>query len=180
VKKLTLDKPLKAKMEMKTRRNAQDDVVLTGFEQGMFLIERAGKPEKVSLFGVAELRIELSNNRSMNELKEKDSVISKGEAVDLSKVPEDGKITILHFHQPGLVSSERQGNYVETLEKSSKGKIVLKRVVVPDGSAPVAKQLNMTSFPQFWFYGKNGQVAAKLTDRFTEQDINDAVKKASK
>lgn len=180
VRRVVIDKPLKATLESKTKRGEKSDIVLTGFEQGAFLIERSGKPEKVPLQTISELRVDaIANNRTTDQL-DAGKIVSKGEEVDLTKLVEPGKVTIIHFHLPGTITSERTGNYVATLERQSKSKLVVRKVLVPDASAPVAKQHGLTTFPQYWLYDKAAKLSSKLTDRFTEGDIDAAVKKASK
>lgn len=181
IKKLTTEKPVKATIELKTKRNEKQEIELTGYENGQFLALRNGREEKIPLMNIAELSVKsVDMNRTTDQLEDQSFIISKGEELDLSKVGTPGKVTILHFHQPGSVSSERQGNSIATLARDSKGKIEVKRVVVPNAQAAVVKQHNLTSLPQFWFFDKSGQLANKLTARFTDQDILDAVKKASK
>ncbi len=181
VKKLTLDKPLKAEIESKTKRGDKDQVLLKGFEQGSFLVVRNGKEEKIPLMLISVLRVDaMANNRTTDQLGGGADVISKGEEVDLSKAVEQGKVTVVQFHLPGWIASEREGNYLSVLQRRNKDKMDVKRVVVPDVSAPVAKQYQIATLPQFWFYNKSGQFVTKLTDRFTESDIDAALKKASK
>ncbi len=180
VKKVTMDKPLKASLELKTKRGGRDDVIFAGFELGNFIIVRSGKEEKLPVLNVAAIHVDSGNERNMDELSDGDNIISKGEETDLSHVAEAGKVTVVHFHQPGIVSSEREGNFLTALVRQSKGKLVYKRIVCEKGTEPVAKQYKVASFPQFWFYNKSGQLNEKLTDRFTEQDIGDAIKKASR
>lgn len=181
VKKLILDRPLKGSLELKSKRGAKDDVTLTGFEQGSFLVERDGKLEKISVINLAEFRVDATaNQRTMDQLDERAEVISKGGEVDLSKSVEQGRVTVVHFHLPGAITSERQGNYVETLVRDSKGKVALKRVVVEGANVPVARQHGLVTLPQFWFYGRDGQLVTKLTSRFTENDLSEALKKAAK
>jgi hypothetical protein len=36
------------------------------------------------------------------------------------------------------------------------------------------------SLPQFWFYSRSGRLLKKLTDRFTEADIDEAFKEAQR
>ena len=181
VKKLTLDKPLKAEIESKTKRGDKEPVLLKGFEQGSFLVVRNGKEEKIPLMLISVLRVDaMANNRTTDQLTDGGDVISKGEEVDLQKELAEGKVTVIQFHLPGAVASEREGNYLATLERRSKDKLDVKRVVVPNASAPVAKQYQIATLPQFWFYNKQGQLVTKLTDRFTESDIDAALKKASK
>lgn len=180
VRRVVLDQPLKATLESKAKRGEKAEILVTGFEAGSFAIERGGKAEKVSLQTISELRVdEVASKRTTDQL-ETGNVVSKGEEVDLAKIVEPGQVTIVHFHLPKTITSERTGNYVATLERQSKGKLVVKRVLVPDASAPVAKQHQLTTFPQFWLYDKTGKLSSKLTDRFTESDLDAAVKKASR
>ena len=181
VKKLSMEKPVKAAVELKTKRNEKQEIELTGYENGQFLVLRDGREEKIPLMNIAELSVKsIDMNRTTDQLEDPSYILSKGEEVDLSKAGLPGKVVILHFHQPGSISSERQGNSIATMARDSKGRIEVRRVVVPNAQAPVIKQHNLTSLPQFWIYGKSGQVSSKLVTRFTDQDILDAVKKAAK
>jgi hypothetical protein len=38
--------------------------------------------------------------------------------------------------------------------------------------------LELNSLPQFWFYSRSGQLTKKLIERFTEADIETAMKEA--
>lgn len=180
VKKITLDKPLKGSLELKTKRGGKDEIMLVGFDGGNFIISRGGREEKLPSINVAAIHLDSGNARSMDELSDGDNIISKGEEVDLAHVAEAGKVTVLQFHQPGVITSERTANYLAALVRQNKGKVVFKRIVCEKGTEPVARQNKVATFPQFWFYNKSGQLNEKLTDRFTEQDILDAIKKASK
>ena len=147
----------------------------------MFQIERGGKPEKMPLQSISQLRVDaLASERTTDKLETDGFVISNGEEVDIEAALEKGKVSIVQFHQPGSISSERQGNSVSTLVRDSKGKLSFKRIVVPKGGTAVAKQYSVTSLPQFWFYDAQGKLSSKLTDRFTDQDITEAVKKAQR
>lgn len=181
VKKVVLDKPLKAHLEMKTKRGEKQEILVTGFEGGMFQIERGGRPEKVPLQSVAQLRVDaLASERTTDKLETDGFVISNGEEVDIEAALEKGKVSIVQFHQPGSISSERQGNSVSTMARDSKGRLSFKRVVCAKPAAPAMKQHGVTSLPQFWFYDGKGQLVTKLADRFTDQDIAEAVKKAQR
>lgn len=180
VRRVVLDKPLKATLESKTKRGEKAEIVVTGFEMGSFAIERGGKAEKIPLQTISELRVdEIANKRTTDQLQI-GNIISRGSEISLMDAVEQGKVTIIHFHQPDAISSERTGNYVATLERQSKGKIIVKKVIVRDTTAPVARQWLVATLPQFWIYGKDGKLSSKLTDRFTEGDIDAAVKKAGR
>ena len=105
-------------------------------------------------------------------------VISEGATVDLDKAIHKGAVNIVHFHFTQSLTSTREGNYVEALARKAPGSLVLLRVVISDWNAPICKDLGLTSLPQFWFYSRSGKPAVKLTTRFTESDIDDALSKA--
>jgi hypothetical protein len=104
--------------------------------------------------------------------------ISKGEEVDIEEHLKKGFINIVHFHNPKLLPSIREGNYVEALAAKPMNRIVILRIVTPGFEAPVCEALGIKSLPQFWFYDPRGRLAKKLTDRFTEGDIDEALKLA--
>ena len=175
VGKLILEKPLKARLESKAKRGAMQDVTVTGFEQGQFVFE--GLP-KMPLYQVSVLRIDsLDMGRSTEDLGGVD-IASKGDEVDVASLVVTGKITVVHFHAPGVVSSERQGGFLLRKAEESKGRVVVKRIVVPDNS-PVARQYKLEWLPQFWFYHADGRLSSKLSQRFADQDIVDAINKAA-
>jgi hypothetical protein len=89
-----------------------------------------------------------------------------------------GFINIVHFHNPKLLPSIREGNYVEALAANSSKRIVILKIVVEDFNAPVCVAQDITSLPQFWFYDERGNLVHKLTKRFTEGDIDRAVTQA--
>lgn len=104
--------------------------------------------------------------------------ISKGEEVDIEEHLKKGFINIVHFHNPKLLPSIREGNYVEALAAKPMHRIVILRIVTSGFDAPVCEALGIKSLPQFWFYDVRGRLAKKLTDRFTEGDIDEALKLA--
>jgi hypothetical protein len=106
------------------------------------------------------------------------TVISNGEEVDLDDALKKGFVNIIHFHSPKVLTSVREGNYIEALAAKPSHRLVISKVVVSDFSAPVCEQLGVKSIPQFWFYDAQGRLVKKLTDRFTEGDIDGAIKQA--
>jgi hypothetical protein len=104
--------------------------------------------------------------------------ISHGENVDIEQSLKKDVVNVVHFHLSSIHSSVRQGNYVETLAGKSRGRVVLRRLDIPDWKAPVCASLELTSLPQFWFYSRSGRLVKKLTERFTEADIEAALKES--
>lgn len=105
-------------------------------------------------------------------------VISRGEDVDVESKLRKGVANVVHFHYAAAHSSVRQGNYIEVLARKSGGRIVVSRIVVQGWDAPVCEAKEIKALPQFWFYSRSGKLVEKLTDRFTEGDIDAAMKKA--
>jgi hypothetical protein len=89
-----------------------------------------------------------------------------------------GSVTIVHFHMADVVSSVRQGNYLKEVADRSNGRIVYERITLNGWQDPVVARYALRSAPQFWFYNRGGELATKLTERFTEQDLDDALRQA--
>lgn len=106
------------------------------------------------------------------------SIISQGEDVDVEACLKKGFINIVHFHYPKALASVREGNYIEALAAKPSNRIVILKVMAPDFKAPICEALGIKSLPQFWFYDAQGRLVKKLTDRFTEGDIDGALKQA--
>jgi hypothetical protein len=102
-------------------------------------------------------------------------VISRGEDVDFEKVLRRGVVNVVHFHYAENLASVREGNYLETLARKSQGRILVLRVDIAGWKAPICKARELNSLPQFWFYGPGGRLVRKLTERFTETDIDTAL-----
>lgn len=105
-------------------------------------------------------------------------IISRGEVVDVSASLRKGYVNIVHFHMPGALTSVREGNYIQALSKKPLNRLVVWKVQVADFQAPICGAMEIKSLPQFWFYDTRGNLVKKLTDRFTEGDIDAAIKSA--
>lgn len=108
------------------------------------------------------------------------TVISRGEAVDIEKSLMRGRVNVVFFHFPSAHSSIRQGNYVEMLARETRGRVAILKLIIPRWEAPVCVERGLTSLPQFWFYSPSGRLVKKLTQRFTESDIDEAFKGAQR
>ncbi len=106
------------------------------------------------------------------------AIISQGEDVDIDNFLRKGFVNIVHFHYPKDLASVREGNYIEVLAAKPANKLVILKVVALDFKAPICDSLGIKSLPQFWFYDSRGRLVKKLTDRFTEGDIDGALKQA--
>ncbi len=104
--------------------------------------------------------------------------ISHGEDVDIEASLKKGVVNVVHFHLGSIHSSVRQGNYIETLAEKNKGRVAVRRLDLPDWNAEVCKVQELESLPQFWFYSRSGRLVKKLTERFTEADIEAALKES--
>ena len=106
------------------------------------------------------------------------SVISHGEEVDIDAFLKKGYVNIVQFHYRKSLASVREGNYIDAIAAKKTNRLVVLKVVVSDFNSPICKALNIQGFPQFWFYNMQGRLVKRLTDRFTEGDIDAAIKDA--
>ncbi len=106
------------------------------------------------------------------------TVISRGEEIDIDAAVKKGFITVIQFHHPRSLTSIREGNYIQALASKKMNRVVLLKVVVQDFKAPILTALNIQGLPQFWVYNAQGKLTKKLTDRFTEGDIDAAIREA--
>ena len=112
--------------------------------------------------------------------EDKSTIISHGEVVDIDSVLHKGVVNVIHFHYPQAVGSVREGNYLQGIMARHPGRLVVLKVVAQDFRAPICESLNLKTLPQFWFYSADGRLVKKLTDRFTEGDIDAALKDAGR
>jgi hypothetical protein len=175
VKSLTLDHPVKASILPAVGRE-MDGVLVKGYEKFALQIERDGEAQTLSLTQVRRVNVDFDFQRVMDTGVAR--VISEGEEVAIVSSLKTGSVTVVHFHSAATHSSVRQGNYLERLVEKDSAHTAMLRIVVPDWDAPVCRQYGVHSVPQFWFYDAAGALAAKLTERFTEDDIDRALAKA--
>jgi hypothetical protein len=175
VRKIELEKPLKASIEPRAGKRIED-ALIEGFDNGMLSFSAEGRKQTKPLLTLRTIDIEMSFDRTLDDLSA--PVISHGESVDLPSKIAKGHVTVVHFHSPDVVASLRQGSYLARLANDSGGKLVALRIVSSDWSSEAYQQHKIKSLPQFWFYNANGDLAVKLTDRFTEEDIDAALETA--
>jgi hypothetical protein len=110
--------------------------------------------------------------------EDRSTVISRGEEIDLDAALKKGFVNVVQFHHPRSLTSVREGNYIQAIASKRSNRVVLLRVVVQDFKAPILVAQNIQGLPQFWVYSAQGKLIKKLTDRFTEGDIDAAIKEA--
>ncbi|MCK5803060.1 MAG: hypothetical protein KAI66_09520 [Lentisphaeria bacterium] len=180
VERLTLDKPLQAKL--KRRSSGKSTVIeLHGYRKGKLHFAVGGKKRAERISGVSTVQVE--NKMSMQEYMtraEKQREDKDEEAVedcDPAAKLTPKKVNIIHFHDPESPSSVRQGGYAARLAEDSRGKVVFRQILAPPGSN-AAKTNKLATLPQFWFYSRKGKLVAKLTERYTPEDFKKAIKKS--
>lgn len=174
VQTLTLDPPARAELSIQGRKGPES-ALLKGLAQSRLIIARDGREESQPIAAVKEIQMAMSLDRGVVAEPEV-RTISTGDVVNVTNSITAGTATILHFHLPSSIPSQRQGTYVAALGRDSHGKLGVVRVVVPDFDCPVARQYGLKSLPQFWFYSRSGQLVRKVTDRFSPVDIDAAVR----
>lgn len=174
VRSLRLDPPVKVSAQLLGRK--VDDVLFAGYEKYNVRLIRNGREYTEPATMLKQIDMAFDVQRTVESPGV--FVISRGEEVDIAKSLQPGRVNVVFFHFPEAHSSVRQGNYVELLTRQSRGQVVVLKLVVPGWDAPVCKARGIESLPQFWFYSPSGRLVRKLTDRFTESDIDDAFKEA--
>ena len=172
VKNLHVDAPVK--VAAKLVAGSMDDVLFAGYEKYNVRLIRNGREfdEPATMLKQVEMAFDVQRTAESPGV----FVISHGEDVDIEKALTAGRINVVFFHFPEAHSSVRQGNYIELLARQSQGRVVIQKLIVPNWQAPICKSLQLTSLPQFWFYSPSGRLVKKLTERFTESDIDEAFK----
>ena len=177
VRSIVLDPPAKVTLWPKGKRKIEN-ATLRSYSGSRFYYSQGGKDEEIPSMQVNSIEVGLDFARAAAAQPAKPEAPTA--AFDVESAVKPGVVTIVHFHIKTAVASIREGNYADALARDSKGKIALVRVEVPDWDTDLVKKYQLTTLPQFWFYDRNGALAVKVTDRFTEQDIDSALKKAKR
>jgi hypothetical protein len=184
VRKLVLDKPLKVVLETRSRKDAET-VLLKGFDSGQFRLQRGERDAVERESQVRSVAVHASEQSMTDYMERAKQAESAAVAAAEMQVPETlddlvemGLITVLHFHQPDSVTSTRQGSYCRRLAEESQGRMVYKRLTVSGPDDPALARHGLTTLPQFWFYSRSRKLVTKLTERFTSEDFENAIKAA--
>ena len=172
VKSLRVDQPAKVAVQLVAGK--LDDVLFAGYDKFNVRLLRNGREfeQPAPLIKQVDLAFDVQRTVESPGVY----VISHGEDVDIEKSLMAGRINVVFFHYPEAHSSVRQGNYIELQASRSGGRVAVQKLVIANWQAPICKAKQLTSLPQFWFYSPSGHLVKKLTERFTESDIDDAFK----
>jgi hypothetical protein len=174
VKSLKVEPPVKVSAQLISQ--TMNDVLFAGYE--VFNVRLIKNGREYSESAAMLKRIDLAFDAQRTVENPGVFVISQGESVGIEKSLMSGRVNVVFFHFPEAHSSVRQGNYVELLARQSQGRVVVLKLIIPDWKAPVCVERDVKSLPQFWFYSPSGRLVRKLTERFTESDIDQAFKEA--
>lgn len=178
VEQLTITPPARVTVKKRGKKK-MDGLKLKGYTKPNFLFEKDGK--EITMPGMQVTIIDMGLDfRNMTQDPGTSSDSISGKDVDIEELLKPGVTTIVHFHlqsnkpNPAL----RMENYVTSLPDMSKGKVAVVRVDLNGWKDPAAKKYGITSAPQFWFYNRKCKLVRKLTERFTSDDIDSALKAA--
>lgn len=185
VQSIEINPPKKVSVKTRKKKN-KEEMQLKSFSTDRlrrqnFVFVKDGKDITVPLKDVTLVEVVIDFAREMGTFRVAD-VQNEGDPnadINVEDLVEEGVVTIVHFHMSSALASVRQGGYVSSLQEKHKGKVKVAVVNVAGWDAKVAKKYNITSAPQFWFYGKDGKLAKKLTTRFTTDDIDSALAASS-
>ena len=175
INKLVLDKPIKVQVVLTRAPKKVNPALLKGYNNMKFTFEMEGEEKVLHYNQIGKIDYTVSIGEFM---KRRDEAKNGGPQISVKEMIEEGMATVIHFHCDDGPASQRQGNLCERLCKESKGKAVYKRIVVKDLNDPLAKRYKLQSLPQFWFFTPKKAVFVKLSERFTEEDIEKALKGA--
>ncbi len=185
VESMSLNPP--AKVTVKPRgATAIEGFRLKKYQDSQFFFDNNGKETVMHVTKISSVTPVLDLNREMQRTQ-KDTPLpaedsASAQPADMTSYIKTGMVTVIHFHMDSVLSSVRQGSYLESLSKemNNNNTVHLVRIKIPDWNSPSLKKYNITSIPQFWFYNRNGDLVDKLTDRFTDEEIKATLQKAKK
>lgn len=182
VTRLTMSSPAAASVALNGGKGPVA-LKLKGYEKSLFIFEKDdGTEVTYPSSKVRAIKMELDFNRVETTDSSEAIIISNGEEADVSSFLKKGQAAVVHVHRKGLMQSERVVNYLDELSSTpaNKGKLIVLRAMIEDDHAPFVQQYGINSFPQFWFYNRQGQLVVRLIDRFSPPDIDEALKKAKR
>ena len=177
VESLVMRPPAKVILKLRGKKET-DGYVLEGYQKPNFTFSQDKKPLVVSGSQVTRIQMGLDFERARLHAQAAEAGPAEAAPVDLADIITPGTPTIVHFHMPGLMASERQGSYVRAVVRESRGRVKLVRVVIDDWESPKLAHYGIASLPQFWIYNRQAQRIEQLQDRFTTADIDAALKQA--
>lgn len=161
------------------RAGKPETMTLVRFDKGQFIFQRNGLEAARPLSLVRKIEVPFSAQGNVDDLNAK-VVPADAPPPAPDALADPGHPTIVHFHYPKSMASVRQGSLAATLVRDSRGTVTLRKVEIADWTAPAVEQYALKSLPQFWFYNARGELVAKLVDRFTDEDITSALRKAQR
>jgi hypothetical protein len=177
VKSLRLSPPAAVIVKLRGHKE-ESGIKFVDFENSRFTLDRGSAEFTAPAATVTSIQL-WDFGRTLDALPETQAAAADdGKGVE--SLLKAGRVSVVHFHKADVVSSVRQGNYLASCAEKSKGRINLVKLEITDWDCPVAVRYGIKSAPQFWFYGPKGKQAAKLVERFTDQDLDDALEKAKR
>jgi hypothetical protein len=175
---LVVKPPAKVSVRFSSQKR-REDLRLSAYRDGQFVFDDKGAELSVAATEVSQMRTDpFDFARAAAAPQRAERVDGAGEAVDLAALARTGTVTIVYVQNPQLAANLRQGNYVETLESRYPGKVKVLKVEVASWDSPTAVKNGIASAPQFWFFNRRGAEVSRLVDRFTDADIDAALKDA--
>ncbi len=173
VENLRLDPPATVNLRRRGGRNL-DGWTLTGFTKPHYLL--TGPDGEVSVPGGQVVAIDVQDafGRAMKQATATPIEFPSATDAEGNLLLPTGRVCVVHIHMEGVVSSTRQGQYARTL--AQRRRVEYRQVHLPDWQAPFARRHDIRSAPQFWFFDAEGNRVRALTDRFTEADLEEAIR----
>lgn len=183
VKEITLDKAVKVRCFQKRNRKQGRSGLFRGMQEGKYHIRFSGETsdQELSLLQLHQLEVELDMKHYMTRMEEqrlKKAGKLAGKKRDAKEFVSPGRISVLHFTSPEWSVNSRQGNLAKRLCEDSSRPAEYVPILIDSLKSEVARANSLESLPQFWFYNSGGVLIIKLTGRFTDDDLEQAFRKA--
>lgn len=172
---LAISPPVSVNLKRRGGRN-ESAITLSAYEKPHFQFSTPAGALSLASAQIASIEVLDTFARAMQHQKERDRADQTSVAAGSRLVVPTGQVTVVHFHMESVVSSVRQGQYAKTL--AGKHDIAYVRVDLSGWTDAIATEYHITSAPQFWFYDRAGRVTQRLTDRFTDVDLETAFRSA--
>ncbi len=185
VTEITLDKPVKVHCFQKRNQKHARAGLFSGMHNGQcrFRFSGENRDQEISLLQISKLDVELDMKHFMIRMqdarrKQAEKIAEKKIAAEEFLVP--GRISVLHFTFPELSVNSRQGNLAQRLCEDSSRPAEYVQILIDSLESVLARANALDSLPQFWFYSSEGGLVVKLTGRFTDEDLEQAFRKAGR
>lgn len=181
IARLTLDVALPGTL-VRARSPRQKSVAqVIGYKRGSLILRLAGEQQTmmVPLSQILSLSVVMDMQAYMRESQRRREQRAQRNRIDeIETLLIAGQAAIVHFCTAEIEANSRQAALARTLCERSHGQALYIEFLVDGIESVTARKYALRSLPQFWFYDSRGKLRQQLSDRFTEADMENALRQA--